>query len=460
VPAGWRLRPARGLRTGRDGELLIGGSPIRLITLSGRGRGVVARWWAGEPVSDAVGERLLARRLLSAGLADPDPPGRADAAGQVTIVVPVYARAEQLARCLAGLSGGHRVVVVDDGSPDGGAIKAVADRFGARYARHGVNRGASAARNTGLGLATTPLVAFLDSDCIPPPGFPGDLLGHFADPAIALVAPRIVSSGELTGRVAAYERSHSILDMGPHASLVRPYSFVWYAPAAAMVARREALPGGFDEGLELGEDVDLVWRLHDAGWQVRYDPRTRVAHEDRIRLLTWYRRRVAYNESVVPLLERHPERIPVVFMPPAAAVCWAATSCGYWPALLGLTALRVLRLRRVPGVTGWAARAGVEATLQESRQLARAVAGPWAPFALVAAFAGRRRRVTRRLGTLLAAGLMADLIDDRPRLDPLTYGALRLAEEFARGAGIWRACVRARDFRALAPRRPPHPSRR
>ena len=75
------------------------------------------------------------------------------------------------------------MIVVDDGSPDAGAIEAVADRFGARYVRHPENRGASAARNTGLGLATTELVAFLDSDCIPPPGFPTDLLGHLADPA-------------------------------------------------------------------------------------------------------------------------------------------------------------------------------------------------------------------------------------------------------------------------------------
>ncbi len=301
--------------------MLVGGSPIRLITLSPHGAGLVAGWLAGEPVGADLGERLLARRLLAAALADPDPPPSSDGAEDVTIVVPVYGRAEQLERCLAALSGAHPVIVVDDGSPDGGAIEAVADRFGARYVRHGTNRGASAARNTGLGLARTTLVAFLDSDCTPPPGFPDALLGHLADPAVALVAPRVVSSDRLTGRVAAYERCHSILDMGPHPSLVRPYSFVWYAPSAAMVARREALRDGFDERLELGEDVDLVWRLHDAGWQVRYDPRTRVAHEDRVRPWAWYARRVAYNESVAPLLERHPERLPAaVRLPGGGAV--------------------------------------------------------------------------------------------------------------------------------------------
>ena len=384
----------------------------------------------------------------------------------MTIVVPVYGAAEQLARCLAPLAGvGARVIVVDDGSPDGPAIEAVADRAGARYVRHPENRGASAARNTGLRLATTPLVAFLDADCIPFKGFPGALIDHLADPAVALVAPRIVSSAARAGRIAAYERCHSALDMGADPSLVRPYSWVWYVPSAAMVARRETLGQGFDEGLTLGEDVDLVWRLHDAGWQVRYDPRICVEHEDRIEPIAWYRRRVAYNESVAPLLARHPERVPALFVTPMPALGWAAALAGRWPALVALTAVRGVRLHRtvagrLPGAPRWAARASVQVTVREGRELGRAIAGPWAPFALLAAYRWRRRRLPRRLGALLAAGLVADWIEDRPALGPLSYVALRIADESARGAGIWLACARARDFRALRPRRPPHPSRR
>ena len=222
--------------------------------------------------------------------------------------MPVYGDAERLALCLAPLAGETPVIVVDDGSPDAASIAAVARRFGARYLRHPRNRGAAAARNTGLEAAATPLVAFLDADCVPPAGFPGVLLDHLADPAVALVAPRIVSLGGQRGRIAAYERCHSALDIGPQPSRVRPYSWVWYVPSAAMVARSEALGRGFDEDLTLGEDVDLVWRLYDAGWQVRYDPRTHVAHHDRLDPVAWYRRRVAYNESVAPLLRRHPRR--------------------------------------------------------------------------------------------------------------------------------------------------------
>jgi mycofactocin glycosyltransferase len=466
VPGGWRLRPSRGLRTVRGGEVLLGGSPPRLMTLSERGARLVRGWLAGQPVRDGSAERTLARRLLDAGLAQPDPPRHDRTAGEVTIIVPVYGSAGQLARCLAPLAGDNtRVIVVDDGSPNGSAIEAAADRVGARYVRHPENLGASAARNTGLGLATTPLVAFLDADCIPFAGFPGLLVDHLADPAVAVVAPRIVSSGARAGRIAAYERCHSALDMGSDPSLVRPYSWVWYVPSAAMVARREALGAGFDEDLTLGEDVDLVWRLHDSGWQVRYDPRICVEHEDRIDPIAWYRRRVAYNESVAPLLARHPERVPALFVTPMPALGWAAALAGRWPALVALTAVRVVRLHRtvagrLPGAPLWAARAGAQVTIREGRELGRALAGPWAPFALLAACRWRRHRLARRLGALLAAGLVADWIEDQPALDPLSYAALRIADESARGAGIWLACARARDFRALRPRRPPHPSRR
>ena len=468
VPAGWRLRRAPGTRVVRGGEVLVGGSPLRILTLSPRAVPRVAGWLAGRPVDDAPDDRALARRLLDAGLADPDPPARPHAAGAVTIVVPVYADPLRLSACLAPLAGPWPMVVVDDGSPDPAPIIAVAEQFGARCVRHRENRGPSAARNTGLAVAETPLVAFLDADCVPPADFPGRLLDHLDDPAVALAAPRIVTAVPASGPIAAYERRRSALDMGPRPSLVRPYSRVWYVPSAAMVARRGALGTGFDEALSLGEDVDLVWRLHDAGWQLRYDPQIMVGHEDRVQPLAWYRRRVAYNESVAPLLRRHPERVPVLFLSPAAAFAWAAALAGTPPAVVILAAARASRLRRalgarLPATGAWAAKLSADVTLREGRELARALAGPWAPFALAALTLtrGRRRRnLAVRLGALLSGLALVDWAADRPALDPVTYAALRLADESSRGVGIWLGCLRARDFRALRPRRPPPASQR
>ena len=46
---------------------------------------------------------------------------------------------------------------------------------------------------TGLAVVTTDLVAFLDADCLPRPGWLTPLLEQFGDPAVAVVAPRITS---------------------------------------------------------------------------------------------------------------------------------------------------------------------------------------------------------------------------------------------------------------------------
>ncbi len=79
----------------------------------------------------------------------------------------------------------------------------------------------------GSGRVETELVAFLDSDTLPPPDWIERLAGHFDDPKVAVVAPRV------KGR---------LLDMGPRPAEVRPGGPVAYVPTAAVIMRRAALP--------------------------------------------------------------------------------------------------------------------------------------------------------------------------------------------------------------------------
>jgi N-acetylglucosaminyl-diphospho-decaprenol L-rhamnosyltransferase len=54
-----------------------------------------------------------------------------------------------------------------------------------------------------------------------------------------------------------------------------------WVSGACFVVRREAFEqvGGFDEAYFMYlEDVDLCWRLGQAGWQVRYAPAAEVTH--------------------------------------------------------------------------------------------------------------------------------------------------------------------------------------
>lgn len=95
----------------------------------------------------------------------------------VSVIVPVRDRRALLRRTLDALAAqtltAHEVVVVDDGSTDGSADEAEADRRAGRPVRlvRGDGRGAVAARTIGVAAATAPLLAFTDSDCEPDPGW-------------------------------------------------------------------------------------------------------------------------------------------------------------------------------------------------------------------------------------------------------------------------------------------------
>ena len=265
VPEGFRLRPDPGARTLAGGTVITGGYPTRVLRLSGAGARHVAGWWSGTPVPGNPKARALARRLLDTGIAHPaldgtgageHGPAAQPGPDEVTVVIPVRDRAAALARCLAGLAEARRVIVVDDGSRDPAAIASAA--AGARVLRRPVNGGPAAARNTGLAAAETPLVAFLDSDCVPGPGWLDALLPHFADPAVGAVAPRIVPHEAGRTWLARYEGASSSLDMGQRPSIVRPGSRVPYVPGAALVVRKEAAGAGFAEDMHVGEDVDFV----------------------------------------------------------------------------------------------------------------------------------------------------------------------------------------------------------
>ncbi len=86
----------------------------------------------------------------------------------LTVIVPVYQRQGKLERALASILDQDvaptEVIVVDDASPTPTAIPPGRSDLPIRLIRHETNRGAAAARSTGLAAAATDYIAFLDSD--------------------------------------------------------------------------------------------------------------------------------------------------------------------------------------------------------------------------------------------------------------------------------------------------------
>jgi mycofactocin glycosyltransferase len=468
VPAELCLIPDPGSRLLAGGTVLVGGSPVRVLRLTPSGARHVADWWRGAPVSRNPKARTLARRLLDTGIAHPDrgsliSAGRGPHPDQVTVVIPVRDRHAELARCLAGLKQLPNVIVVDDCSGDSAAVASAAAAAGARALRRAVNGGPGAARNTGLAAADTPFVAFLDSDCVPHPGWLDPLLPHFADPAVGAVAPRIVPHEDGRTWLARYEGASSTLDMGAHASIVRPGSRVPYVPGAALVVRRTAAGSGFAADMQVGEDVDFAWRLAAAGWRVRYEPAAAMPHQHRVRLRAWFARRKDYGTSAAALERRHPGAARPLAASGWTALAWLAAVAGR-PAVGAVltgsgTALLARRLAQVTGEdwplpatsTAWrlAGRLAAGGTLAAARPLGSAISRTWWPVAVPAAVAVRRLRLP--LATLVLAPPLLDWLDRRPPLDPARYVAARLLDDVGYSLGVWQGCIGRRTIRPLLP---------
>ncbi len=454
---GWRMRVDGRARRTQRGRVLIGGSPLRILKLSNRGRQWLDDGEADRPVPTDQASVDLMRRLVDGGLAHPIPPrGHGPTPSEVVLVVPVKDDAGGLRRTLAEGDEVGGVVVVDDGSAKPRDVARIADSAtNTRY--HPRSLGPAAARNTGWRSTSEPFIAFVDAGVDLHNGWLQPLLDHFEDRSVGAVAPRVVSRSDMAPRwLATYEAVCSRLDLGSAPSAVRPGAAVSYVPTAALVVRREALEavGGFDASLRVGEDVDLVWRLHNAGWRLRYEPAVVVSHPTRPTFAAWLKQRFTYGTSAAALTKRHgPNAAPLQGVSTWSVVAWGAVASGHLIAGLGVaSASTAVLARRMHGLEHPVVEAGRVASvgnLWAGRAIANTLVGPWWPLTLILGLLHRRSRPA-----IVAAGVIPPLVEwrsRRPGLDPVRYCALSLADQMAYGTGVWIGCIRLRSGRALVP---------
>lgn len=394
----------------RFSTVVLAGSPLRLFRLTSSGVAVADRIEAGED----VGESTLTDRLSDAGAIHRVPPAaHRFTLEEVTLVTPQ----------LGGVAHDDGRITVDDGSDP--PVTGAAVRLDA-------NRGPAAARNAARPLLDTPLVAYLDADVATPDStWLAELLWHFDDPLVGLVAPRVL--GE-TG---------SPLDLGEEPARIRAGTRVSYVPGAALVVRVDALDavGGFDEQLRFGEDVDLVWRLDDAGWRCRYDPAVAVWHQPRQTLRERLGQHAGYGTSAAPLAQRHPGALSPVSVNGWTAATWALALLGRWVPAVALGAVSSAALvRKLPDVPPTAAlRLAARGHLLGGRQVAAASRRVWWPILLVGAVRSRRCR------WWLLLALVSDV-----KAAPT---------DVAYGWGVWTGMFRTHTWAPLVPRLSAWPGR-
>ena len=194
----------------------------------------------------------------------------------VSVVVCTMDRQDALARCLDALRActppPAQVVVVDQGSQP-------AAPEGVEYVRMS-ERGVSRGRNRGARAAAHELLAFTDDDCVPAPDWIGALERGYEDGVDGVTGRVLPLPGDgvaVSSRTSTARRTFG----GPGET---PWDI---GTGGNLSLRRSAFEavGGFDEALGPGtparaaEDVDLLYRLANAGVMLLYEPGAVVYHE-------------------------------------------------------------------------------------------------------------------------------------------------------------------------------------
>lgn len=203
---------------------------------------------------------------------------------RASIIVPMYQDRSSIGACvqslLAQTIAQHlEIIVVDDGSRDGGAE--VAGRFPITVLSQ-ANAGPGAARNRGASAATAPVLMFLDADCTVAPDWAERVLTYFEDATTSAVLCPL--SAATSGVVPALVQSE--IDERYQRISAQGTKLDFLASAACAVRREVFLAvGGFNPAFRANEDVELAFKLDAAGHTIRFarDARACHAHQTRFR---------------------------------------------------------------------------------------------------------------------------------------------------------------------------------
>ncbi|MBS1879731.1 MAG: glycosyltransferase [Actinobacteria bacterium] len=224
-----------------------------------------------------------------------------------TVVVCSHDGARTLDECLAGVAAldypDFELIVVLDGCGDDSA--AIARAHGA-IVHETDHRGLGHARNVGIAAARGEIVAFLDDDAYPDRDWLRYLAATLRHRRFAGVGgPNVppTDAGFVAECVAAAPG-------GPIHVLVSDRE-AEHLPGCNMAFRKEALEGigGFDERFRVaGDDVDVCWRLQQAGHRLGFSAGAVVIHHRRDSVRRYLRQQYGYGKAEALLERKWPSR--------------------------------------------------------------------------------------------------------------------------------------------------------
>jgi GT2 family glycosyltransferase len=234
----------------------------------------------------------------------------------ISIIIPCAGRVHLLENLLQTVQRARvqfphpsETLLLDNSKPsDQEMIHGLAAAYDAVY-RSG-SHNISQKRNQGAELASYDLILFLDSDCIVDENI---LSEHFAAYTAANTGSclgLLLFTGEDTTTWLSVERTGVLSCF----YLAAEQEETNWGPTANISFRRDAFLeiGGFDPAFSRpgGEDVDLGFRLSNAGWRIYCNPKALVYHSKETWSSFWqvYERFLRYGAADALLIKKHASR--------------------------------------------------------------------------------------------------------------------------------------------------------
>jgi glycosyltransferase involved in cell wall biosynthesis len=200
----------------------------------------------------------------------------------VTIIIPAYKAAAYVSEAVDSVFAqtftNYELIVINDGSPDTPQLEQALEPYQDRlkYIEH-ENRGAAAARNTGLHAARGEFVAFLDADDCWLPNYLFEQMDFINNSGADLVYSDALLTGDSPLAGQTYMRA------APSRGEVTPESLLAFecnVITSGVVARRQAIMdvGLFDERIKRAHDFDLWLRLAKYGAKLSYQRKVLLHH--------------------------------------------------------------------------------------------------------------------------------------------------------------------------------------
>jgi N-acetylglucosaminyl-diphospho-decaprenol L-rhamnosyltransferase len=274
--------------------------------------------------------------------------------GRVGATIVNYNAGDDLLACVQSLrdQGVQDISVSDNGSSDD-SLERLAARFPDVIVNHLPNPGYGGGMNGAAAHVSNEFVFIINPDAAVLPGAVDAFLQRMdSDPEIGIIGPRTQDpDGSLYPSVRRFPNlvdgiGHAVLGPvwknNPFTKRYRminsdhdQFSEVDWVSGAAMFTRRAAFDqiNGFDDDYWMYmEDVDLCYRMHEAGWKVVYDPQAKIVHAQGTSTTKTARRFIftkAHHESVLKYQRKHATGIdrklyPVIFagMKVRLAIAW------------------------------------------------------------------------------------------------------------------------------------------